>query len=243
MRAGQQPVFLLILLRGSDMAEQGHEQEDNRLSTMVALLIAAVSVVGAVVAWRASVSGDGAGDADVAGVRATINLTETEALAAVKGYSDYASFIDYYKYRETGNLIEGGAEELANELSEEELEGIAKELADTYDLTTASSLAFPNDFLNRDGTYAIERQKGEYVATVSREKDINPQPSFDEADALRGQTDRLLIALSVLAVALVFYTLLEATESKMIKYLLLAGGTLFFLAGAVAAFLVETGRM
>ena len=56
------------------------------VSTLVALLIAAVSVTGAVVTWRASVSADGAGDADVAGVRATINLTEgARALAMLRG--------------------------------------------------------------------------------------------------------------------------------------------------------------
>ena len=85
-------------------------KEDNRLSTVVALLIAAVSVAGAVVTWRASVSADAAGDADVAGIRATINLTESNALAAVKGYSDYAAFTEYYKYRETGSEIEKGAQ-------------------------------------------------------------------------------------------------------------------------------------
>src|SRR6185295_14877579 len=80
-----------FMFSGGIMAEEkqseaGQEKENNRLSTLVALLIAVVSVSGAVVTWRASVSADGAGDADVAGIRATINLTETNALAAVKGY-------------------------------------------------------------------------------------------------------------------------------------------------------------
>jgi hypothetical protein len=223
--------------------ESAGENGDNRLSTLVALLIAAVSVIGAVVAWRASVAGDGAGDADVAGVRATINLAETNALASVKGFSNYASFIDFYKYRETGFLIEEEGEALPDDVTEEEAAALAKELADTYDLTTAAGLAFPNEFLNRDGSYGVERESGEFIASAARVKDINPQPSFDEADALRGQTDRLLIALSVLAVALVFYTLIEAVESRSVKYVLLLAGTLFFLAGAVGAYLVETGRL
>lgn len=225
------------------MSEQEAGQENNRLSTLVALLIAVVSVVGAVVTWRASVAGDGAGDADVAGIRATINLTETNALAAVKGYSDYASFIDYYKYRETGLYLEAEIEELPEDTPEEETAALNKELADTYDLTTAASLAFPNDYLNRDGTYALARQTGEFVANAAREKDINPQPSFDEADAMRSHTDRLLIALSVLVIALVFYTLIEATDSKMLKYLLLLAGTVIFIAGTVGAYLVETGSL
>lgn len=217
------------------------EKENNRLSTLVALLIAAVSVTGAVVTWRASVSADGAGDADVAGVRATINLTETNALSSVKGYSDYASFVDYYKYRETTAQLEKELSELPEDATEEQAAALNNELADTNDLSVASSMAFPNDYLNRDGTYALSRQTGEYVANAARERDINPQPSFDEADALRSHTNRLLITLSVLVVALVFYTLIEAVDSTNLKYLLLVAGTGIFLAGTIGAYLVETG--
>ncbi len=227
------------------MAEE-HQQEsgkeNNHLSTLVALLIAVVSVSGAVVTWRASVSADGAGDADVAGIRATINLTETNALAAVKGYSDYASFIDYYKYHETSTQIEEQISAASTD-GTEETDLLNQELADTYDLTTAARMAFPNEYLNRDGTYGLKRQTGEFVANAAREKDINPQPSFDEADALRNHTNSLLIALSVLVVALVFYTLIEATDSKKLKYLLLCAGTGIFLAGALGAFLLEAGTI
>jgi hypothetical protein len=230
------------------------ENKNNRLSTLVALLIAAVSVTGAVVTWRASVSADGAGDADVAGIRATINLTETNALAAVKGYSDYASFTDYYKYRETSKQLEKELTELTADATEGQADALNNELADTYDLTVASGMAFPNDYLNRDGTYALSRQTGEYVANASREKDINPQPSFDEADGLRSHTNRLLdglrshtnrllITLSVLVVALVFYTLIEASENKKFKYLLLVAGTGIFVAGTIGAYLVEMGML
>ncbi len=218
-------------------------QENNHLSTLVALLIAVVSVSGAVVTWRASISADGAGDADVAGIRATINQTETDALAAVNGYSDYASFMDYYKYRQTAQQLEAELAELPDDVTEEELAALNKELANTYDLTTAASSAFPNQYLNRDGTYAFNRQTGEFRADAARQRDINPQPSFDEADGLRVHTDKLLIALSVLVVALVFYTLIETTDSKKAKYLLLVIGTGVFLAGILGAFLLETGRL
>ncbi|MCA0458784.1 MAG: hypothetical protein LCI00_32840 [Chloroflexi bacterium] len=219
------------------------EKGDSHLSTLVALLIAIVSVSGAVVTWRASVSADGAGDADVAGIRATINLTEANTLATVNGYSDYASFLDYYKYRETGTLLEDEISGLTEDADEAEIAAMGKELADNHDLTTAASSAFPNEYLNRDGTYAIARETGEYVANAARERDTNPQPNFDEADALRAHTDQLLVTLSVLVVALVFYTLIEATDSKRLKYLLLVMGTGIFLAGLVGAFLVESGSI
>jgi hypothetical protein len=131
--------------------------------------------------------------------------------------------------------------DLPNDASQEQVAALNNELADTHDLTTASGMAFPNEYLNRDGTYGLSRQTGEYVANASRERDQNPQPSFDEADAMRSHTDRLLITLSVLVVALVFYTLIEASENQKLKYLLLVAGTGIFLAGAIGAYLVESG--
>lgn len=218
------------------------EQEDNRLSTVVALLIAAVSVVGAIVAWRASVAGDGAGDADVAGIRATINLTETTALAAVESYGDYASYAEYLVQRELGRALERQIVELPADADETEFNDLKARLAETSDRTTAAAFAFPNQFLNRDGSYGLHRQQSEFYADVGREKDLKPDASFAEGDALRGKTDRLLIALSVLAMALVFYTLIEAVSQRT-RYILLVLGSAFFLAGAVGALLIETGRL
>ena len=42
------------------------------MDDLVAILIAVVVVIGAVVAWRASMIDDGAGDADYAGLRSAI---------------------------------------------------------------------------------------------------------------------------------------------------------------------------
>jgi hypothetical protein len=47
----------------------------------------------------------------------------------------------------------------------------------------------------------------------------------------------------VLVVALVFYTLIEATDSKKVKYFLLVAGTGIFLAGLLGAYLVEVGTL
>ena len=54
-------------------------ERSQRLETVVAILIAVVTVIGAVVAWRSSVADDGAGDADFAGLRASVRSEETRA--------------------------------------------------------------------------------------------------------------------------------------------------------------------
>lgn len=222
---------------------EDEEESGTWFSTIIALLIAAVSVAGAIVAWRASVSADGAGDADTAGLRATINLSETRALAAVNVYDDYASFVEYYVNRGISQRLEQALFDLPTDSPAETLETLQTDLADNMDLTSASQLAFPNQFLNRDGTYAFERQRGEILANAARQRDLNPQPSYDEADTLRQQTNNLLIALTVLAIGLVFYTFIEAFENRLLRYTLTLGGTVLFIVGVGMVYLIETGRL
>jgi hypothetical protein len=115
-------------------------------------------------------------------------------------------------------------------------------LADARDQMTATQPLFPNQYLNRDGTYAVERMRGEIFSDAARTRNLNPAPLFVEGDALRGKSDRLLLALSTLGVALVFYTLIEVATDRL-KMLLLALGTVAFIAGSIAALLIETGRL
>jgi hypothetical protein len=208
------------------------EPKPDRWETLVAVLIAFVTVVGALVAWRASVAADSAGDADFGGLRAALNAEEARALNAVNAYEAYGAFTTYKRHDDLGNLLE---EDLAQAADPEALES---ELADTRDLALANQSLFPNKFLNRDGTYALQRQLGEMWADAKREKDVNPDPQFAEADRFRDKTNWMLVALTVLALALVFYTLVEAVGDRL-KPLMLGLGTLVAVAGSLAALWIE----
>lgn len=210
------------------------EEQNNRLATLVAILIALATVIGAVVAWRASVAADGAGDADFAGLRATVNLEETRALAAVTAYENYGAFMNYRRYEDLGNLLV----EEQTQLDEDEAALLEPERVSAHDLALANQQLFPNKFLNRDGTYALRREVGELFADAAKEKELQPDGQYAEADLLRNKTNQLLIAVTILAVALVFYTLVE-TVGKRMQYVLVAAGLLCTLAGSVMAMMIE----
>lgn len=213
----------------------------SRFETLVAVMVSIVSVVGAIVAWRASISASGAGDGDSAGLRATINVVETRALSAVNVYSDMASFVAFYKDRELLKSLEAEFEDLdEEEKTEEELLYYASALADLQDAITLNQFTFPNQYLQRDGTYNRERQFAERFSDALREKDLSPQVRYDEADSFRLKTDNLLLALVVLVVALVFYTLIEVSPHRL-RYGLFMLGTLLFVAGSVWALWIEAG--
>lgn len=208
-------------------------EQENRLATLVAILIALATVVGAIVAWRASVAADGAGDADFAGLRATVNLEETRALAAVTAYENYSAFTSYRRYADLGDAIVVAEEQLPAAADSLEPQRI-----NAQNLALANQQLFPNKFLNRDGSYALQREVGEIFADAAKEKDLQPAAQYAEADVLRDKSNQLLLAVTILAVALVFYTLVEAVSGRL-QYLLVVGGVFCTLAGSVMAIMIE----
>jgi hypothetical protein len=209
-------------------------ERSQRLETAVAILIAVVTVIGALVAWRSSVADDGAGDADFAGLRASVHAEETRALNYVNAYENYGSYTNYQRYNEMGNLLEA---DQAN-ASEQEIDYLERQRADNHDLSISNQRLFPNKFLDRDGAYNVKRQIGEMWADAAKENDLNPDPQFAEADQLRSKANWLLLAVAILAIALVFYTLVESFGDRM-RYVMVALGSLCMIAGITFALFIE----
>jgi hypothetical protein len=208
--------------------------QSQRLETIVAILIALATVIGAVVAWRSSVADDGAGDADFAGLRASVRAEETRALNYVNAYENYGSYISYRRYNDMGDLLEADAAGASREAADQ----LERQRADNHDLSLTSERLFPNKFLDRDGSYNLKRQLGEMWADAAKENDLNPDPQFAEAEQLRSKANWLLLAVTILAVALVFYTLVESFGKRM-QYVMVVLGTLCMLAGTAFALMIE----
>jgi hypothetical protein len=202
------------------MAEVEGGDRSSSLDTVVAVLIAVSTLVGAGLAWRSSVAGDAAGDADYAGLRSVVNVEETRATNAVNAYEHYAAFVNFDRQDELAGLIQEDRARGGNEAG----------LADARDLAHANRHLFPVRFLNRDGSYALQRELGEMWADAAREKDLNPEPQFDESERFRAKTLGLLAAVTVVAFALIFFTLVEPLGEKL-QYVNLALGTLCLLTG------------
>jgi hypothetical protein len=213
------------------------EEKESRFEVLVAILIAVATVLGAVIAWRASVVADAAGDADYAGLRAQVNEVEVRALSFVNTYEHYGSFVNYSRYNSLGNAL-GNAVENDSQLSEADASDLLDQQSDAYDLARANLYLFPNRFLNRDGSYAVEREMAERWADAARDKDLVPAPQFAKADALRATTNRILLALSILSLSLVFFALIETVGDRL-RLPMLGVGVVLMLIGGIAAFVFE----
>lgn len=221
-------------------AEAETEEKQGSFETIVAILIALVTVVGAIVAWRASVAADGAGDADFAGLQASLNAEETRALNFVDAYEHYGAYVAYERYLQTGNAL---ADEISNNpnLTEDEAYLLDRQRAEAYDLSDANQDLFPNRYLNRDGSYSVQREMGEAWADASKEKNLEFESYYAEADKLREKTNLLLATLGLLGVSLVFYTLIETVGDRW-RGIMFALAGLTSVAGVVAAIIVEFTR-
>ncbi len=214
-------------------------EKSNVMETVVAILIAIVTVVGAVVAWRASVADDGAGDADFAGLKASLNAEKIRALNFVNAYEHYGAYTTYARYQNLGNAL--GAELEAGGQTDDEAFALARQQAEAYDLAKANQYLFPTRFINRTGSYGLQRELGELWADAAKENDLNPDPQYADADKLRGKTNRLLGTLTLMGVGLVLFTLVEAVNDKM-KYVMIALGVIFSLAGIVMAVMIDLAK-
>jgi hypothetical protein len=208
------------------------ERSDERFQTFVAMLIALVTVIGAIVVWRASVAADAAGDADFAGLRAMTNVAETRALNFVNAYENYGAFMTFFRHDQLGEMM------TQDQTKGEDAAVIEQQRLEARDLATANQHLFPNRFMNRDGTYALQRQLGELWADAARAKDLNPEPQFEDAEKLRGKTLGLLAMVVLLAFSLVSFTIIEALRGCA-RYVPLAFGALFLFVGVVGTILIE----
>jgi hypothetical protein len=220
--------------------EKETSRSESSAGTALAILIAIVTVITAVVAWRASLLDDGAGDADFDGLLSTVNVEETQALNRVNAYENYGAYTRYWKYDELAFLLEEDLERA----DEAEYDLLLDQVQDYNDLALVSEDFFPSRFLTRDGRYDIKRQLSEMWADASREKDLTADAWFAEADSLRRRMVYMVGAGAILALALVFYTLVESMERDW-RYsrFALAIGTVLSAVGIVLAVLIDMNKL
>jgi hypothetical protein len=220
------------------MVEETPTEKGDRLQTVVAILIALVALLGAVVAWRAALASDEAGDADFAGLNATLNSEQTRALNSTSLYEHYRVYTVYLRNNELGNLL---ADDLDKQPDEAEAAKLEQQKSEAWDTASANQPFFPSRYLDREGNYNVQRELGEEWAEASQEKDLNPGSHFQNADQMRAKSNWLIGILIILGFSLLFYTIGEGLNPalKLVRYGLVGGGTLFMLVSLLVLILVE----
>ena len=201
--------------------------QNDRFKSTMAVIVAFVTVLGAMAACLATVAASSAADLDFSGLDASIRSQKVESINQIYAYEHYRAFTDYSRYLELGNLLyDPNADEntsLANGVIQREVWGIANGI---------SSIFFEPRYISPDGTYDIQRELDEAWADDAQNSDLNPTPYFEESDHQRKRSSFLMGDMIVFAFSFWFLTLAQVTEKK-IKYLWAILGVLLGLAGII----------
>lgn len=208
-------------------------QKQDNFKSWVAVLIAVVTVLGASAACLASVAVSNAGDADFAGLDASIRAQKAEIINEVYAYEHYRAFTEYFRLNELGYLMyDPNADtdtDARNAAVQQEVWGVASGI---------SSVFFSPRYINSDGQYDLEQELQEAFAEDAQNADLDADPFFTESDRLRRRSSFLTGDMIVLAFSFWSLTLAQATEKK-IKFLWAALGVL---AGLTGLFGIIIGR-
>lgn len=195
--------------------------------SVIAVLTAIVTVLGATAACLASVAVSTAGDNDFAGLDASIRSQKAEIINYVVAYEHYRAFTSYVRYNELGNLMfDPDADpdtDARNGVIQRELWGVASGI---------SSVFFSPRYITSDGNYDLERELQEEYARDAQNEDLNSAPYFAESDRQRNISSSLTADMIVFAFSFWFLTLAQATEKK-IKFLWAGMGIIIGIFGIV----------
>lgn len=215
--------------------------------TMVAILIAIVTVSGAFVAWRASTVGGGAAEADRQGILSTIARERVQTANRTYLYSDLRIFTEYVQNQVMASLLNQNVQELTEMGQSEQVESLLRE-AEAYEELADSAYGFLDypQYVQEDNagrkTYDTEGYMQASLAIETRTQDLNPADDFQKADHLHLQEQRLVGIVIVLAIALLFLTLAQITQ-RFLRYIFVTIGLCAFLAAATIGAIIEVAAL
>jgi hypothetical protein len=200
----------------------------DRFQTIVAILIAVVSVASAGVIWRASMAVSSAAAADRHGLVDTVQYEAAFAQNVSMLYQEARYAGQHDSYRARVETLRGS--DLPGARSEAEwVDQIAGGLA------LFTPLAGDPAYRTQDGRLDLERRLDDLRAADADLRDLDPQAEFAAADELYVESQVLVSTVIVFAVALFFLTLAEMTRSRARVGLAITGGAMFVLGLVVAA--------
>lgn len=207
----------------------------DRVSAFIAVMIAVVSVLAALGAWRVAVATSNAGNADTDGLLATVDREDalTEAYITLYGHLNaYSRAVRHDALAQALKLVQDTTTDTTLKAQlEKERDGLI------YAANT-QRFAIPQQYLDRNQNFDQERDVGETLASRALEKDTFPEPHFVRANAERAKAEWLLLLLVMLGVAFVLLTLADAIKHP-VRFILIVGALAVIVIALVGGALVE----
>ena len=207
-------------------------EKPDHVKTFIAVLIATVTVVGAIIAWRAAVALGDASNANTSGILATVEREDVKTRATITLIGHHAAYSAFVR-------------DAALAKAYDNLADVHSERTDLYNYARAFRLAanyavnlIPAAYLDRDEKLNEPRDLGENIAQDSLNKDVEPEPHFTLSESSQQNAQWLIADLILLGVVLVLLTLADAIRN-FLRYLFLLSGMGLFGMGILIALVAE----
>ena len=208
--------------------------KSERFRTFTASMIAIVTVLSALVTWRATVASQDASQADFDGLVSTVNTEEAKVLSEIKVSEHYQAFLIYTRYNDLGYKLFEALQSKPADAAE-----LERQKSDAWGIAYGlQSNFFPSRYLKPDGSYDSQREMDEEWADAQRARDTKAEIHYSTADVLRRKANLLVVMLIALVVSFWFFTLAQIVEHN-IKYLFAFIGGFLVLAASFAALVID----
>ena len=193
------------------------------INTVIAFTISILTLFSGLLGWQmGNISGNASGAYALA-QRAELNAQKVISTNTMNAYENHRAFLGYKNYFDQYKLVslQLDVAKKANPVDQALVTQLSGQRDELQLLYLSSLKLFPNRFINRDGTYNLQEQIGQMIASDKRKFDINPDPHLAQGRRYAAQTRSMQIALIILAVSLFCFAIVS-TVSNLKRSLMLA---------------------
>jgi hypothetical protein len=217
----------------------GDSATQSRLKTAVSVLIATVTVIGAVVGWRISVASGAAGAADSRGLEAALHAANTGSSVSTYLSTNLSFFAEYQEHLERATLLE---RDLAGEPDVVRRQSLEDEALRERSLAATARGYVNADYIELDPETGAEYFDGNRFwdaqwAETAVNQTLDPTAAFAEADVARTKTRGLTAAVAGLSLALFFLSAATVVPRRAMQALATAAIPMIVAAGTVVVVL------
>jgi hypothetical protein len=207
----------------------------DHLNTVIAFTISILTLFSGLLGWHMGNISGNASEAYALAQRAELNAQKVISTNTMNAYENHRAFLEYKNYFDQYKLVSSQLDQAKKADSIDQ--ALMTELTDQRDelqlLYLASLKLFPNRFINRDGTYDLQGQIGQMIASDKRKLDINPDPHMKDGRQYETQARNMQIALIILAVSLFCFAIVSTVQNlkQSLVLIMIALGYITAVAG------------
>ncbi len=179
----------------------------------IPVLLAALGLVGALVAWRVTIASEAAGGESAAGVAATRAQGSAVILSEVAVARTMEAWLDFERSRRRAAALEGA--------------GFPRTALQEATRAASHYVLVVDDYLDPDGQFDPQRMREARIAEAASREDHDAARHFALADAEHARVRQLTGAGIVLSGALPLLTLAELTRGRLRRLSVVAGVAVF----------------